>query len=50
MQLFRRVFKITNRQVYEIKEELADEDVRIVLVGKSLGGLISVSTLCYNNK
>ncbi|KAL5264061.1 hypothetical protein ACHWQZ_G005230 [Mnemiopsis leidyi] len=29
------------QQVYEIKEELADEDVRIVLVGKSLGGLIS---------
>ncbi|KAL5264060.1 hypothetical protein ACHWQZ_G005230 [Mnemiopsis leidyi] len=33
------------QQVYEIKEELADEDVRIVLVGKSLGGLISIRCL-----
>ena len=32
-----------NCQVYDIREELEDEDVRIVLVGKSLGGLLSVS-------
>ena len=39
-----------NCQVYNIREELEDEDVRIVLVGKSLGGLLSVSCcLVFND-
>ena len=35
------------RQVMDIKEEFGEEDIRVVIVGKSLGGLITVS-ISYN--
>ena len=45
------VFKVYNAlscQVINIKEEFRDEDLNVVIVGKSLGGLISVSILTQN--